>query len=129
TLRRLGEVGAEDFYRGGIAQQIANDMRRHGGLITERDLALCGPPVERAPISTMYRGFQILTVPPPPGGAQLPLALHIRAQLGTLWFPAFAEDWRGPVALTTSAVFRIRDLEPAGAPGPMSLMHHPLLSE
>ena len=129
TLRRLREVGAEDFYRGGIAQQIANDMRRHGGLITERDLALCGPPVERAPISTMYRGFQILTVPPPGGGVQLLLALNILAQLATTGFASCDEDWCRAIALTTSAVFRIRDLEPAAATGPMSLMHHPLLSE
>src|SRR5262249_8126040 len=93
------------------------------------DLALCGPPVERAPISTMYRGFQILTVPPPGGGVQLLLALNILAQLATTGFASCDEDWCRAIALTTSAVFRIRDLEPAAATGPMPLSNHPLWSE
>jgi gamma-glutamyltranspeptidase/glutathione hydrolase len=112
TLRQLAEVGVEDFYRGAIARQIANDMRSHGGLITEQDLANCGPPIELAPICTMYRGFRVLTVPPPGGGAQLLSALNILAQLVSTGFASSDDDWRKVIALTTSAVFRDRDLHP-----------------
>ena len=114
ALQRLAEHGVEDFYRGAIARQIADDMRRHAGLITEQDLASCGPPIERAPICTTYRGFRILTVPPPGGGLQLLAALNILAELARSGFDAGDDDWRKAVALTTSAVFRDRDLHPNG---------------
>src|SRR5262245_22576211 len=39
TLRLIAEEGADVVYRGQIARLIAEDMRRHGGLITEADLA------------------------------------------------------------------------------------------
>jgi gamma-glutamyltranspeptidase/glutathione hydrolase len=39
TLRRLAEAGADDFYDGQIADQIAADMADNGGWITARDLA------------------------------------------------------------------------------------------
>jgi len=109
TLRRLAEQGIEDFYRGALAREIANDMRSHGGLITDQDLAGCGPPAERAPISTTYGGFRVLTVPPPGGGAQLLAALNVLARLAP---EGCEEDRRQAIALATSAVFRERDLNP-----------------
>ncbi|MEY3041715.1 MAG: hypothetical protein RLZZ174_797, partial [Pseudomonadota bacterium] len=39
TLRRLAGAGAEDFYRGTLAQAIAEDMAANGGWITAEDLA------------------------------------------------------------------------------------------
>jgi gamma-glutamyltranspeptidase/glutathione hydrolase len=129
TLRRLAEHGVEDFYRGAIARQIADDMRRHAGLISEQDLASCGPPIERAPICTTYRGFRILTVPPPGGGLQLLSALNILAELAPGGFGTGDDDWRKAVALTTSAVFRDRDLHPNGPADPARLLDRSALSD
>jgi gamma-glutamyltranspeptidase/glutathione hydrolase len=77
TLHRLARFGTDDFYRGGIARDIAEDMKSHGGLITEKDLADNLLPVERDPVTSDYRGYRVLSVPPPGGGLPLLLALKI----------------------------------------------------
>jgi len=107
ALRRLATCGVEDFYRGGIARLIAEDMRAHGGLITEQDLAECVLPLEREPISVNYRDHRVFTVPPPGGGVQLLLGLQVLERLGPAAPPDI--DWYEKVALTTSAVFRDRE--------------------
>lgn len=67
SLRQIAEGGADAFYRGEIAKRIAADMARHGGLITEKDLASYRV-AERKPISTTYRDVVVVTMPPPSGG-------------------------------------------------------------
>jgi gamma-glutamyltranspeptidase/glutathione hydrolase len=63
TLDTLGRGGRDAFYRGAIARAIAADMKQRGGLITEADLA-----AHRSdwidPISTTYRGYEVLELPP-----------------------------------------------------------------
>lgn len=107
TLRRLARSGSEDFYTGAIARLIADDMRAHGGLVTEQDLAGCVSLVEREPISASYRKHRIFTVRPPGGGVQLLLALQILERLNLTGSPDFA--WYESIALATSAVFRERE--------------------
>jgi gamma-glutamyltranspeptidase/glutathione hydrolase len=68
TLRRIAATGADDFYRGEIAAAIARDMAASGGWITAEDLAtLPGPSVIPA-LRSMYRGYDVATLPPPGGG-------------------------------------------------------------
>jgi gamma-glutamyltranspeptidase/glutathione hydrolase len=74
--RRLAEEGAESFYRGGIAADIARDWERGGALVTGEDLALYQPQVQ-APLEGRYRGARILTTPLPGGGAALLQALAL----------------------------------------------------
>lgn len=63
SYRKIAEGGADAFYRGDIAQKIAEYSQRHGGLITMRDLADDQPSwVE--PVSTEYRGFRVWEIPP-----------------------------------------------------------------
>ncbi len=63
TLEQLAKGGRDAFYRGAIATAIAADMRKRNGLLTEADLA-----AHRAdwvePLSTSYRGYQVLELPP-----------------------------------------------------------------
>lgn len=67
TLRMLARQGAESFYTGEIAAQIADDMAAHGGLMTLNDLT--NFKVQRkAPLTINYRGRTIATPPPPAGG-------------------------------------------------------------
>jgi len=77
TLRTLATEGAESFYRGSIARQIAADMAEHGGIISAEDLAQYRA-VERKPLAGRYHGHLIYSAPPPvPTGAQLIETLNI----------------------------------------------------
>ncbi|HEY0379534.1 MAG TPA: gamma-glutamyltransferase [Pyrinomonadaceae bacterium] len=77
TLARLQRFGAREFYEGRTARLIADDMRRHGGLLTLDDLKGYRPK-EREPLRQTYRGYEILSMPPPSsGGAVLMEMLNI----------------------------------------------------
>jgi gamma-glutamyltranspeptidase/glutathione hydrolase len=76
TLTQIAERGADDFYRGRIAQQIVDDMSAHGGLLSREDLEHCEVE-ERAPLWGTYRGHRIATNHPPGGGVQLVEMLNI----------------------------------------------------
>lgn len=77
TLRRLIERGPREFYEGETARRIVAEMEAGGGLITLDDLKNYRA-IERAPLRTTYRGYEILTVPPPSsGGVALIEMLHI----------------------------------------------------
>src|SRR5450759_3547373 len=67
TLVRIRDQGRDGFYRGETARLLANEMRRGGGLITAMDLAQYQAK-ERAPIRGTYRGYEILSMPPPSSG-------------------------------------------------------------
>lgn len=67
SLKRIQSQGRDGFYRGTTARLIAEDMRRHGGLITLKDLASYRA-VERTPIRSTYRGISVVTMPPPSSG-------------------------------------------------------------
>lgn len=67
TLRRIAAEGRDGFYKGETARGIAADMRAHGGLITESDLAAYEAK-ERKPIHGSYHGFDIYSMPPPSSG-------------------------------------------------------------
>ncbi len=70
TLRYIARAGADGFYKGPVADLIAADMQRHGGFITQTDLAAYRA-IEREPLRGTYRGYEIFVPPPPSGGAIL----------------------------------------------------------
>jgi len=67
TLRAIANDGPDAFYKGWIADRIAADMHAHGGLITKVDLAAYRAK-ERNPVRGTYRGFDIISMPPPSSG-------------------------------------------------------------
>ena len=67
TLRAIADHGASAFYKGRIADLLAKDMKDNGGLITKRDLAAYKARV-RTPVKGSYRGFEIISMPPPSSG-------------------------------------------------------------
>src|SRR5581483_1075043 len=67
TLERIRQQGARDFYEGETARLLTADMERHGGLITAADLKNYTV-VERKPLTGSYRGYEIITAPPPSSG-------------------------------------------------------------
>ena len=67
TLRLIADGGADVFYRGEIADSIANAMAANGGLVTKEDLAAYEAK-ERPPITFEYRGYTIHSMGPPSSG-------------------------------------------------------------
>jgi gamma-glutamyltranspeptidase/glutathione hydrolase len=67
TLRAIATDGPDVFYKGWIADRIAEDMAANGGLITKDDLAQYEAK-ERAPVRGTYKGFEIIAMPPPSSG-------------------------------------------------------------
>ena len=77
TFARLQRNGPREFYEGRTARLIAEDMRRHNGLITLEDMRGYIAK-ERVPLRTTYRGHEIISMPPPSsGGAVLIEMLNI----------------------------------------------------
>lgn len=67
TLERIARHGARDFYEGETAHILAEEMQKHGGLVTLEDLRSYKA-VEREPLRGSYRGHTILTAPLPSSG-------------------------------------------------------------
>jgi len=67
TLKAVARRGAKGFYTGRTAQAIAGTMEKYHGLMTEQDLARYHP-VLRQPLEGHFRGYEILSVPPPSSG-------------------------------------------------------------
>jgi gamma-glutamyltranspeptidase/glutathione hydrolase len=67
TIGLIADSGAVVFYRGSIADSIAAQMRRDGGIITKADLARYRP-LWRDPIRSSYRGYSLISMPPSSSG-------------------------------------------------------------
>lgn len=67
TLERIQAHGKDGFYKGETAQLIADHMTANGGIITLKDLEKYEA-VEREPIRGNYRGYEIVSMPPPSSG-------------------------------------------------------------
>lgn len=67
TLATIAKEGPDAFYKGKIADLIAADMAKNGGLITKEDLANYKA-VWREPVKGTYRGYGIVSMCPPSSG-------------------------------------------------------------
>src|SRR5580658_4917167 len=76
TLERIA-AKPDDFYHGALARELAAAMQKGGGLITVEDLAHYEVK-EREPIRGTYRGYEVISAPPPSsGGTVLVESLNI----------------------------------------------------
>jgi gamma-glutamyltranspeptidase / glutathione hydrolase len=66
TLERIAK-NPDDFYHGAMARELAAAIHKGGGLITAEDLAAYEVK-EREPIRGSYRGYDIISAPPPSSG-------------------------------------------------------------
>ena len=66
TLERISER-PDDFYHGALARELAQVIQKGGGLLTVEDLASYEVK-ERVPVRGSYRGFEIISAPPPSSG-------------------------------------------------------------
>jgi gamma-glutamyltranspeptidase/glutathione hydrolase len=70
TLKRIQDKGAPGFYDGETAKLIVAEMRRGKGLITLKDLKSYHTK-ERKPLEFDYKGYTIVSMPPPSSGGVL----------------------------------------------------------
>ena len=129
TYRAIAAHGSDWFYRGPFAGVLGEWMSAHGGILTSNDFAQYHMEV-REPIATTYRGYQVVSFPPPSSGGVHVLEilnilenfdlknldeatrLHIMAESMKLAFadraywlgdPAFAKVPRGLIAKSYAA--------------------------
>lgn len=67
TLKLISSNGKDGFYKGKIAKVISDFMAKNGGIITEKDLANYHSKW-RKPIQIKWRGYDVVTAPPPSSG-------------------------------------------------------------
>ena len=67
SYRALAKQGSRWFYGGDYAKTVGAWMQNNGGIITRADFARYKM-VQRAPLFSTYRGYQIIGFPPPSSG-------------------------------------------------------------
>jgi gamma-glutamyltranspeptidase / glutathione hydrolase len=82
TLERLRDEGARALYGGKLGRAVVAHVRRHGGLLTERDLEEYRV-IRRQPVRAEFRGDTFLSNPPPSaGGVLIAYGLRILRDVG-----------------------------------------------
>lgn len=67
SMKRIAAQGAAGFYKGKTAEQIVKAVNDAGGLMSMQDMADYQA-IARKPVSGNYRGFEIVSMPPPSSG-------------------------------------------------------------
>jgi gamma-glutamyltranspeptidase/glutathione hydrolase len=67
TLKTIAKNGAKGFYEGPVADRIVAEMAANGGIITHEDLKSYRA-VEREAVKGTFRGYEIISMPPPSSG-------------------------------------------------------------
>src|SRR3974390_1159955 len=93
TLRAIAEKGPQGFYEGRTARQIADAVRAAGGIMSAEDLKNYRA-IERPVVRGSYRGFGIVSVPPPSSGG-----VHLIEMLNILEGYDLAKLGRGEQSL------------------------------
>jgi len=74
TLERIALDGPGAFYQGAIADAIVSEMHSSGGIISKEDLAQYRA-CRREPVRGSYRGYEIISAPPPSSGGTILLEI------------------------------------------------------
>jgi len=67
TLAAIRDNGRDGFYKGWVADEIVNFMKKNNGLIDHNDL-IKYKSTERTPVRGNYRGFEVFSMAPPSSG-------------------------------------------------------------
>jgi len=67
TLKKIAKEGKDAFYKGDVAEAIVKSVQEANGVLTLEDLANYKIEV-REPVSGTYRGYEIISSPPPSSG-------------------------------------------------------------
>lgn len=76
TFELIRDKGRAGFYEGEVADAVVKEMKRGNGIMSKEDL-LAYQAVWREPVTGTYKGYKIITMPPPSsGGIALMQLLH-----------------------------------------------------
>lgn len=78
SLRLIATQGSKAFYEGEIAKKIVAEVQQHQGFISASDLKNYKA-IERQPVKGNYRGYEVVSMPPPSSGG-----VHIIQMLNML---------------------------------------------
>jgi gamma-glutamyltranspeptidase/glutathione hydrolase len=67
TLKAIAQHGPDAFYRGPVAERVAAAVRDAGGIMNASDLSAYRTEI-RQPVRGSYRGYEIVSMPPPSSG-------------------------------------------------------------
>ncbi len=67
TLRLIRDKGEDVFYKGEIAKKFVEESKKHDGLFSLKDFEVYKV-IERIPVEGIYRGYKIISMPPPSSG-------------------------------------------------------------
>lgn len=87
TMKSLAQSGPDWFYRGPFAKMVGDWMLQNGGILSAEDFAAYRCKF-REPIRTMYRGYDVIGMPPPSSGG-----VHIAQMLNILQEFPLPELW------------------------------------
>ena len=76
SLRKIAAGGPEVFYQGELADAMTAEIASHGGYLAKTDLAAYRA-VNREPVRGSYRGYAMISSPPPVGGTSVLEILQI----------------------------------------------------
>ncbi len=70
SLTAIAKHGPTEFYEGTISDKILRDMTENNGLVSEKDLQDYEPTI-REPVRGSYKGYEIVSAPPPSSGGAI----------------------------------------------------------
>lgn len=91
TLQAIADGGPRAFYEGPVAETMAREVKKAGGIWTTADLAKYQAKW-REPVVFNYRGHEIVTMPPPSAGGVVLKQLLTASEILKLE----QKPWRGP---------------------------------
>ncbi|MEM8496612.1 MAG: gamma-glutamyltransferase [Pseudomonadota bacterium] len=108
SLSLIAREGQSAFYQGEIAKKIVAEMQRNNGLITLEDLRAYRP-VQREPVRGTYRGYDIVSMPPPSsGGAHVIQMLNVLEQFPISEMGSNSADYLHVLAATMKRAYADR---------------------
>lgn len=91
TLERVANDGRDGFYKGETADHIVKEMQRGNGIMSKADLENYQAEW-RKPVEGMYRGYRVISMPPPSSGGAALIALLQSVELYPLTDWGFQSD-------------------------------------
>lgn len=81
VLREISTKGKDGFYRGWVAQKIVDGLKSSGGILSLEDMAQYAPAI-REPVTGSFRGYEVVSMPPPSAGGTVLLEMLRMTEYG-----------------------------------------------